>query len=67
MDIGDDNPAGHVHHTAIVTAVLPDGDSRHTQHSNSAVDNSLDGRSQQSVDVGGAQHPVVVRLNPNGY
>lgn len=62
-----DDPSGHIHHSAVVTAVLPNGDIRYTQHSDPALDQSWDGRSQQAVDVGGPQHPVVVRLAPNGY
>jgi hypothetical protein len=65
-DAGDGATPGHIHHTAIVTAVMPNGDIRYTQHSDSAVDQSLDGRSQQVIDVGGAQHPVVVQLSGGG-
>jgi hypothetical protein len=64
---GDANPAGHVHHTAIVTAVLPNGDIRYTQHTDPGLDNSLNGRWQDIVSGEGAEKPVIVRMNPNGY
>ena len=64
---GPAGPPGHVHHTAIITAVLPNGDIRYTQHSNDALNYSADGRSQQIADVGGATRLVVVQPNVNGY
>ncbi|HWE88595.1 MAG TPA: amidase domain-containing protein [Pseudonocardiaceae bacterium] len=64
---GDGNPAGHVHHTAVVTAVLPGGDIRYTQHSDAGLDYSFDGRSQDIAAGEGASQPVIVRPSPNGY
>ncbi|HWC84724.1 MAG TPA: amidase domain-containing protein [Pseudonocardiaceae bacterium] len=66
-DPGDGNPAGHVHHTAIVTAVLPNGDIRYTQHTDPGLDNSLDGRYQDIAAGEGASQPVIVAPSPNGY
>lgn len=64
---GPAGPPGHVHHTAVITAVLPNGDIRYTQHSNDALNYSADGRSQQIADVSGTTRMVVVRPNVNGY
>lgn len=66
-DGGDGNPAGHVHHTAVVTAVLPNGDIRYTQHSDPGLNYSLDGRFHDVQAGEGAEQPVIVRMNPNGY
>lgn len=64
---GDGNPAGHVHHTAIVTAVLPNGDIRYTQHTDPGLNSSLDGRQQDITAGEGASQFVIVQPSPNGY
>jgi hypothetical protein len=64
---GDGNPVGHVHHTAIVTAVLPNGDIRYTQHTDPGLNNSLDGRQQDITAGEGTSQFVIVQPSPNGY
>jgi hypothetical protein len=66
-DGGDGNPAGHVHHTAIVTAVLPNGDIRYTQHSDPGSNYSLDGRSHDIAAGEGASQPIIIQPSANGY
>ncbi len=64
---GDGNPAGHVHHTAIVTAVLPNGDIRYTQHTDPGLDDSLNGRQHDITAGEGASQFVIIQPSPNGY
>ncbi|MDH6145880.1 MULTISPECIES: amidase domain-containing protein [Kitasatospora] len=58
---------GNVHHTAIVTAVTPDGDIRYTQHTDSRLNVSLDGRSHYEQEQEGQQNYQFVRPQPNWY
>ncbi|MFE0462048.1 amidase domain-containing protein [Kitasatospora sp. NPDC058965] len=64
---GSDIPQGQIHHTAIVTAVTPDGDIRYTQHSDPRVNVTLDGRTQHEVIAEGQQQLHFVRPQPNWY
>ncbi len=52
---------GVVHHAAVVTAVTPDGDVHYTQHTDSRLDVSLDGRLPANEIHEGDQQPVIVR------
>jgi hypothetical protein len=56
-----------VHHTAVVTAVLPDGDIRYTQHSGPGLDDSLNGHAQDIASAQGAYKPIIIQPSPNGY
>ncbi|MFE9421808.1 amidase domain-containing protein [Kitasatospora sp. NPDC006697] len=58
---------GNIHHTAIVTAVTPDGDVRYTQHDAPRRDVSLSGRSEMEQREEGQQKMVFVRPQPNWY
>jgi hypothetical protein len=58
---------GMVHHTAIVTSVTPDGDVHYTQHTDSRLNVSLNGRLPHEDVKEGDQKIVVVRVNPNWY
>lgn len=58
---GNGHAIGEEHHAAVVTRVLPNGDILYTQHSNSAVDLSLDGRLAVS-NHGGDQDIQIVRV-----
>lgn len=49
------------HHTAVVTAVLPDGQVLYTQHTPGAVDQSLQDRLPMISQGEGQQTPVIVR------
>ncbi|MDH6115959.1 hypothetical protein ABH930_002178 [Kitasatospora sp. GAS204A] len=60
-------PQGQIHHTAIVTAVTPDGDVRYTQHSDPRLNVSLDGRTEHEVRAEGQQNVLFVRPQPNWY
>jgi hypothetical protein len=58
---------GNIHHTAIVTAVTPDGDVRYTQHDAPRLNVSLSGRSEMEQREEGQQQMVFVRPQPNWY
>ena len=58
---GNGHAIGEEHHAAVVTRVLPNGDILYTQHSNSAVDLSLDGRLAVN-NHGGDQDIQIVRV-----
>ncbi|WP_035841001.1 amidase domain-containing protein [Kitasatospora azatica] len=64
---GDDIPQGQIHHTAIVTAVTPDGDIRYTQHSDPRLNVSLSGRTEHELTAEGSQQLHFVRPQPNWY
>ncbi|HJP77101.1 MAG TPA: amidase domain-containing protein [Pseudonocardiaceae bacterium] len=53
---------GHIHHTAIVTAVLPNGDILYTQHTDDAQNLSIDGRIQHLHEAEGNEHAVIVQV-----
>ncbi|MDH6117305.1 hypothetical protein ABH930_001710 [Kitasatospora sp. GAS204A] len=58
---------GNIHHTAIVTAVTPDGDVRYTQHSDPRLNVSLSGRNEHETRAEGQQNVLFVRPQPNWY
>jgi hypothetical protein len=58
---------GKVHHVAIITSVTPDGDIHYTQHSDSRLNISLNGRMPHENVHEGDQKIVVLRVNPNWY
>ncbi|MGH3620554.1 MAG: amidase domain-containing protein [Sciscionella sp.] len=60
-------PQGQIHHTAVVTAVTPDGDIKYTQHTDNEQNLSLHGRELHENTVEGQQKVVAVRVNPNWY
>ncbi|HVK20586.1 MAG TPA: amidase domain-containing protein [Actinokineospora sp.] len=61
---GGDPEAGDIHHTAVVTSVTPDGVVHYTQHDDSKVNISMQGR-ERSVEQGlGDQDYVIVRVDP---
>ncbi|GDY32093.1 amidase domain-containing protein [Gandjariella thermophila] len=66
---GGPTPAdpGTVHHAALVTSVTPDGDIHYTQHTDSRLNVSLNGRLPHNEFEEGQQKVVVVRVNPNWY
>ncbi len=66
-DQNDGLKKGDIHHTAVVTAVTPDGDIRYTQHSDSRRNVSLDGRSGHESSAEGQQKMHFVRVQPNWY
>jgi hypothetical protein len=52
---------GRVHHAAVVTSVMPDGNVHYTQHTDSRVNASLEGRLPTNEVVEGDQRVVIVR------
>ncbi|GAA2788793.1 hypothetical protein GCM10010441_12400 [Kitasatospora paracochleata] len=66
-DLNPDLKQGNIHHTAIVTAVTPDGDIRYSQHNDSRKNVSLDGRSGHEAESEGRQKMHFVRVEPNWY
>ncbi|GAA1262671.1 hypothetical protein GCM10009665_60400 [Kitasatospora nipponensis] len=58
---------GVIHHTAIVTAVTPDGDIRYTQHSGDMQNGSIGGRMDAFQEGRGHQKLHFVRVQPNWY
>ncbi|AKJ10695.1 hypothetical protein ABB07_11925 [Streptomyces incarnatus] len=58
---------GNTHHAAIVTAVMPDGEIKYTQHTDSYQNVSLDGRLPATEKHEGAQNVRIVRPNPDWY
>ncbi|MEV4611186.1 amidase domain-containing protein [Kitasatospora sp. NPDC049258] len=66
-DLNPDLKPGNIHHTAIVTAVTPDGDIRYSQHNDSRKNVSMDGRSDHEADSEGRQKIKYVRVEPNWY
>ncbi|WP_030270808.1 amidase domain-containing protein [Streptomyces sp. NRRL B-24484] len=58
---------GAIHHTAVVTAVTPDGDIRYTQHSGGMKNASVDGRIDAFQEHRGHQKLHYVRVNPDWY
>ncbi|MDG4857908.1 amidase domain-containing protein [Streptomyces sp. T-3] len=59
--------AGNTHHAAIVTAVMPDGEIKLTQHTDSYKNVSLDGRLTASEKNQGDQNIRIVRPHPDWY
>jgi hypothetical protein len=60
----DDPATGDIHHTAIVTSVTPDGVIHYTQHSDSNINVSLQGREDGVVRAQGEQEQIIMRLDP---
>ncbi|MFF8868221.1 amidase domain-containing protein [Streptomyces sp. NPDC015139] len=58
---------GNTHHAAIVTAVMPDGEIKYTQHSDPNQNVSLEGRINATEKHEGAQNLRFVRPNPDWY
>lgn len=52
---------GRAHHTAVVTAVLPNGDIRYSQHTTNGRDFSLTDRIGFSDQDGGTQNVRIIR------
>lgn len=64
------NPAieqGETHHAAVVTAVMPDGEIKYTQHSDSCQNVSIDGRLPHETEAEGLQNLRFVRPEPDWY
>ncbi|TCO52626.1 amidase domain-containing protein [Actinocrispum wychmicini] len=62
---GGPTDPGKVHHAAIVTSVTPDGDIHYTQHTDSRLNVSLNGRLPHNENEEGDQNIVIVRPHPN--
>ncbi|MCH6159650.1 amidase domain-containing protein [Streptomyces marispadix] len=58
---------GNTHHTAVVTAVMPDGEIKYTQHSDSRQNVSLEGRIDSTEQAEGRQKVRIVRPHPDWY
>lgn len=58
---------GETHHAAIVTAVMPDGEIKYTQHSDSYENVSLEGRLPHETESEGQQNIRIVRPHPDWY
>ncbi|MFI5757968.1 amidase domain-containing protein [Streptomyces sp. NPDC051569] len=58
---------GNTHHAAIVTAVMPDGEIKYTQHSDSYQNVSLEGRINATEKAEGQQNVRIVRPRPDWY
>lgn len=58
---------GNTHHAAIVTGVMPDGEIKYTQHSDSYQNVSLEGRINATEKHEGAQNIRIVRPDPDWY
>jgi hypothetical protein len=63
----DSTEKGNTHHAAIVTAVMPDGEIKYTQHSDSYQNVSLEGRLPATEKREGQQNLRIVRPNPDWY
>jgi hypothetical protein len=64
---GSSNDQGNTHHAAIVTAVMPDGEIKYTQHSDPKQNVSLEGRLPATEKGEGQQNVRIVRPNPDWY
>lgn len=60
-------PHGETHHAAIVTAVMPDGEIKYTQHSDPYQNVSLEGRLPHETESEGQQNLRIVRPHPDWY
>jgi hypothetical protein len=58
---------GTTHHAAIVTAVMPDGEIKYTQHSDPYENVSLQGRLPHETEAEGQQNVRFVRPHPDWY
>ncbi|NJP47075.1 amidase domain-containing protein [Actinacidiphila epipremni] len=64
---GSSNDPGQTHHAAIVTAVMPDGEIKYTQHTDSYQNVSLQGRLPHETEAEGQQNVRIVRPHPDWY
>lgn len=60
--VTNEGTTGEIHHTALVTGVLPNGDILYTQHSDSAQNLSWNGRLPYTHVQGGTQGVQIVRV-----
>ncbi|MGW7485620.1 amidase domain-containing protein [Streptomyces sp. NPDC054786] len=58
---------GNTHHAAVVTAVMPDGEVKYTQHQDSYQNASLQGRLPATEKAEGQQRIRIVRPHPDWY
>ncbi|MFB6608310.1 amidase domain-containing protein [Streptomyces noursei] len=58
---------GNTHHAAVVTAVMPDGEIKYTQHQDSYQNVSLQGRLPTTEKAEGQQRIRIVRPHPDWY
>ncbi|MFD8329656.1 amidase domain-containing protein [Streptomyces lydicus] len=58
---------GNTHHAAVVTAVMPDGEIKYTQHQDSYQNVSLQGRLPATEKAEGQQKIRIVRPHPDWY
>ncbi|MGW7245987.1 amidase domain-containing protein [Streptomyces decoyicus] len=58
---------GNTHHAAVVTAVMPDGEVKYTQHQDSYQNVSLPGRLPATEKAEGQQRIRIVRPHPDWY
>ncbi|MFB6436799.1 amidase domain-containing protein [Streptomyces sp. NPDC056411] len=58
---------GNTHHAAVVTAVMPDGEIKYTQHQDSYQNVSLQGRLPTTEKSEGQQRIRIVRPHPDWY
>ncbi|WP_274912387.1 amidase domain-containing protein [Streptomyces sp. WZ-12] len=58
---------GNTHHAAVVTAVMPDGEIKYTQHQDSYQNVSLEGRLPTTEKAEGQQNIRIVRPHPDWY
>ncbi len=58
---------GQTHHAAVVTAVMPDGEIKYTQHTDSHQNISLPGRTPHETEAEGQQNIRFVRPHPDWY
>lgn len=58
---------GNTHHAAVVTAVMPDGEVKYTQHQDSYQNVSLQGRLPATEKAEGQQRIRIVRPHPDWY
>ncbi|MEV5593613.1 amidase domain-containing protein [Streptomyces sp. NPDC052496] len=63
----DEIGKGNTHHAAVVTAVMPDGEIKYTQHSDPYRNVSLDGRLPDTEKTEGKQNVRIVRPHPVWY
>jgi hypothetical protein len=63
----DELEHGNTHHAAVVTAVMPDGEIKYTQHQDSYQNASLQGRLPATEKAEGQQKIRIVRPHPDWY
>ncbi|MGY0491360.1 amidase domain-containing protein [Streptomyces sp. WG-D5] len=65
--VPDTEAKGNTHHVAIVTAVMPDGEIKYTQHNEEYQNVSLEGRLPSTEKNEGQQNLRIVRPHPDWY